>query len=117
MEGKTSRAGFGECTYTRGVASTGMGVGCLPREATSNFPHDDQDDQEGTAHDELPPVEVWGPCVTKQVTQLLVDRIMPRVGNSLGSCGSSLRNNVLTVPKKELDLQKGDSWMLPLHAS
>ena len=42
---------------------------------------------------------------------------MPGVGHSLGSGSSSLRNDVLTVPKKELDLQKSDSWVLPLHAS
>lgn len=104
--------------YGSGVAvGTGMGLECLPGEATANFPHDNQDDQEGTTHDELPPVEVWSPCVTKQVTQLLLNRVMPGVGHSLGSGSSSLRNDVLTVPEKELDLQKCDSWVSPLHAS
>lgn len=70
----------------------------------SNVFHGDQNDNEGSPHDELPPVEVGSPLVSQQVAQLLMNRIVPREGDSLRLDSLGGRNHILAVPKDVLDL-------------
>jgi len=49
-------------------------------------------------------VEVGSPLVSKQVTQLLLNRIVPREGDCLRLDSLGRRDHVLTVPKDVLDL-------------
>ena len=72
--------------------------------ATANGPHDNQDDDESATHDEFPPVEVRSPLVPQEIPQLLLNRIMARVGHSLGCACCCCGDDVLAVPKDELDL-------------
>ncbi len=71
----------------------------------SNVLHGNQDDNESAPHDELPPVEVGSPLVSQQVAQLLLNRIVPRVGDCHGLDSLGGGNYVLAVPKDVLDLR------------
>lgn len=81
----------------------------IPWEPSAQILHADQDENEGSTHDELPPVEVGGPFVTQQITQLLMDGVMPGEGDCLGLGSCSGRDDILTVAKDELNLHRG--WL------
>ena len=79
----------------------------IPGEPSAQILHANKDENEGSAHDQLPPVEVRGPFVTQQVTQLLMDGVMPGEGDCLGLGIGSGGDDILAVAKQELDLQWG----------
>ena len=71
----------------------------------SNVFHGNQNDNERAPHDELPPVEVGSPLVAKQITQLLLNRVVPRKGDCLGLDSLGGGDHILAVPKNVLYLQ------------
>ena len=80
----------------------------------TNVLHGQEDEDPAQSHDKLPPLEVWCPCLTEQVLQLLVDRIVAgeiqgrqlqyRTVTRVGSRG---------IPKQGLHLHKraGLRWL------
>ena len=87
-----------------------------PREPLANVLHDNKDDNEGAAHDELPPMEVRPPGVSQQIPQLLLDWIMPRERHCDSLAGLGGRNDVLAVPKDVLDLQSTSALQSVLYS-
>ena len=82
------------------------GLPLLPWVSSANLLHAQKNDKEGSAHDELPPVEVGRPLMPKEVAQLLVYGVMPWESNSLRTLvAGSGRNDILRVAKQVLHLQ------------
>ena len=103
-----ARCWHGHCVKSRmRFTSLGArGVLHLPWVSSSNFLHAQQNNKEGAAHDELPPVEVGCPLMPKEVAQLLMYGIMPWEGDSLSLVTGSGRNDILRIAKQVLHLQR-----------